>query len=85
MRSAQLSGFHLFFMHACQVPTFHACVLDLWLCNRHPRVPITAAATEDVPEVAGEALKAIVTGLQSVAKGRQEIRTANDIQVHSDL
>lgn len=60
-------------------------MLDSWLCNRHPRVPITAAATEEVPEVAGEALKAVVTGLQSVAKGRQEVHTANDIQVHSDL
>ena len=60
-------------------------MLDLWLCNRHPRVPMTAAATEETPEVAGEALKAVVTGLQSVAKGRQEVHTANDIQVYPDL
>ncbi len=46
---------------------------------------MTAAATEETPEIAGQALKAIVTGLQSVAKGRQEVHTANDIQVHSDL
>ena len=60
-------------------------MLDLLLCNRHPRVPMTAAATEETPEVAGQALKAIVTGLQSVAKGRQEVHAANDIQVHPDL
>ena len=46
---------------------------------------MTAAATEETPEVAGQALKAIVTGLQSVAKGRQEVHAANDIQVHPDL
>lgn len=60
-------------------------MLDLWLSGRHPIVPITAAAEEEVPEVAGEALKALVTGLQSVAKGRQEVHAANDIQVHPDL
>ncbi|KAL0030275.1 hypothetical protein WJX77_007077 [Trebouxia sp. C0004] len=37
--------------------------------------------TEEIPEVAGEALKAVVTGLQSVAKGRQEAHTANDVQI----
>ncbi|KAL0030274.1 hypothetical protein WJX77_007077 [Trebouxia sp. C0004] len=42
---------------------------------------IRCPTTEEIPEVAGEALKAVVTGLQSVAKGRQEAHTANDVQI----
>ena len=39
------------------------------------------AAADEVPDTAAEALRAIVTGFQSVTKGRQEPDTANDVQV----
>ncbi len=41
----------------------------------------SAAALDEAPEFAAEALKAIITGTQSVAKGRQGPDAANDIQV----
>lgn len=42
---------------------------------------IRTPTADEVPDTAAEALRAIVTGFQSVTKGRQEPDTANDVQV----